>query len=340
MKLSDFDYHLPRALIAQQPAEPRDSSRLMVIGESIEHRRFYELVEYLQEGDVLVLNDTRVIPARLTGCKPTGGRVRALLLQEVERDTLWECFLQGKNIRPGLRLFFNGTKAQVLERTPEGRWLVRFKASARRLMEQVGEMPLPPYIKQELEDSSRYQTVYAARQGSIAAPTAGLHFTEQLLEKIRNMGVVLTTITLHVGAGTFLPVRTEDVSRHRMHEEYVTVSQQSADEINNRSGRLIVVGTTTLRALEAASQRGTVHSYEGWCDLFIHPPYAFQSPAEALVTNFHLPRSTLLMMVSAFAGRETILNAYRVAVEQGYRFYSFGDAMLIFRRHRDVRADM
>ncbi len=330
MNTSSFDYHLPKELIAQRPASPRDSSRLMVIKEEIEHKRFRELIEYLEGGDVLVLNDTKVIPARLVGFKPTGGRVKALLIRETDGN-LWECLLQGKKVRPDLTIHFNSSSARVVERRAEGRWLVEFRTPPRKLMERVGEMPLPPYIKREPVDPRQYQTVYATHHGSIAAPTAGLHFTEKLLQKIREMGVTITTITLHVGPGTFTPVTTDETNEHRMHPEEILITEKTADTINDRSGRLISVGTTTLRALETASRNGRLRAYNGCSDLFIHPPHTFKSQADALITNFHLPRSTLIMMVSAFAGIKRVLHAYQTAIEHKYRFYSFGDAMLITR---------
>jgi S-adenosylmethionine:tRNA ribosyltransferase-isomerase len=329
MKLSDFNYHLPKHLIAQRPANPRDSSRFMVVNRSIQHRRFKDLVDCLQKGDVLVVNDTKVLPAKLTGFKPTGGRVRVLLIKK-EDDGRWRCFLQGR-IRSGITLNFNGASAEVGERGDDGSWLVHFNTDPLELMHRIGEMPLPPYIKTHLENPQQYQTIYAAKEGSIAAPTAGLHFTPQLIRKIRERGVTIVPVTLHVGVGTFQPVKVEDITRHKMHAEYVTVTGEAADAINQREGRVIAVGTTTLRALEAASKQGVVGEYNDWCDLFIYPPYTFQSPTDALITNFHLPRSTLLMLVVAFAGRNRVMQAYHTAIKTGYRFYSFGDAMLLFK---------
>mgnify|MGYP000144320548 CR=1 FL=1 len=332
MNVSRFEYDLPRDLIAQRPASPRDSSRLMIVEEEILHKRFYELPQYLESGDVLVLNDTKVIPARLVGFKPTGGRVKALLIREIDGNgNLWECFLKGRKIKPDLKVHFKSSPARVVERLGEGRWLLEFRTPPRELLERYGEMPLPPYIKREPLDPNEYQTVYAKHEGSIAAPTAGLHFTEELLQRIRKMGVVITTITLHVGPGTFMPVRTDETTEHRMHPEEVTITEETAETINERSGRLIPVGTTTLRALETAFRNGRLRAYNGCTDLFIHPPYTFRSKADALITNFHLPRSTLIMMVSAFAGIKRVFHAYQTAITHKYRFYSFGDAMLITR---------
>jgi S-adenosylmethionine:tRNA ribosyltransferase-isomerase len=342
LKVSDFDYHLPKELIAKFPAEPRDSARLMVLhrdtGE-IEHRIFRDIVDYLVPGDVLVLNDTKVIPARLLGRLSTGAKVELLLLRQVEPD-LWEVMAKpAKKLKTGKELVFEGGLRGTVEGyAGEGRRLVRFRVpegvSFMELLEQVGHVPLPPYIEREErpEDRKLYQTVFASRPGAVAAPTAGLHFTEELLERLRDKGIIIKTVTLHVGPGTFKPVKVEEVEKHQMDYEVYSVPQETALEVNRakQEGRRVVsVGTTVVRTLEsAAGEDGTVKAGEGSTNLFIYPGYRFKV-VDALVTNFHLPRSTLIMLVSAFAGREKVLNAYREAVKEGYRFYSYGDAMFI-----------
>ncbi|MCL6479402.1 MAG: tRNA preQ1(34) S-adenosylmethionine ribosyltransferase-isomerase QueA [Peptococcaceae bacterium] len=341
MKVSDFDYSLPDQLIAQDPPLHRDESRLMVVrrdSDTLEHRRFKDILEYFHPGDVLVLNDTKVIPARLFGAREgSGGQVEVLLLREKE-ECLWEVLVRpGRRVRPGTALIFGEglLKGKVLEDTGEGGRLVRFESTVpfKEALDRIGKMPLPPYIKKYPADPQRYQTVYARSEGSVAAPTAGLHFTGELLDKIRDAGVRVVTVLLHVGLGTFRPVKVQDVEEHHMHAEYYEISRETAEVLNtaaqNRSGRIIAVGTTTVRCLEAGSDKaGQVRPGCGYTDLFIYPGYKFKVIG-GLVTNFHLPRSTLIMMVSAFAGRDKILRAYRQAVEERYRFFSFGDAMLI-----------
>ncbi len=341
MKVSDFDYYLPEDLIAQDPLACRDESRLMIIRKhslSFEHRKFKDIIEYLNSGDVLVLNDTRVIPARLTGVKEGAGvQVEVLLLRKKE-EGLWEVLVRpGRRVQPGSVLVFGEgvLKGTVLERTDAGGRLVRFESLLpfEQVLGKIGKMPLPPYIKKYPEDPWRYQTVYACRDGSVAAPTAGLHFTAMLLDKLKHAGVKLATVLLHVGLGTFRPVRAEHVEEHHMHEEYYEVSRETADLLNAAAeapaGRIIAVGTTTVRCLEtAAGETGRVQAGSGYTGVFIYPGYKFKV-VKGLVTNFHLPRSTLIMMVSALAGRDTVLQAYREAIERRYRFYSFGDAMLI-----------
>ncbi len=340
MKVSDFDYELPARLIAQDPLPHRDESRLMVVGRGggvFSHGKFKDIVDYLCPGDVLVLNDTKVIPARLEGVREdTGGRVEVLLLREAG-EGLWEALVKpGRRARLGSRLVFGegvmvGT---LLERTGAGGRLIRFECPAgfREAIEKLGKMPLPPYIKKYPGDPGRYQTVYARREGSVAAPTAGLHFTGDLLERIKDSGVKVLTVLLHVGIGTFRPVSVGEVENHRMHEEYYEISPDTAKAINavkDSGGRIIAVGTTTVRCLEAsAAGPGRVRAGSGLTDIFIYPGYRFKV-IQGMITNFHLPKSTLIMMVSAFAGRENILRAYREAVEREYRFFSFGDAMLI-----------
>jgi S-adenosylmethionine:tRNA ribosyltransferase-isomerase len=334
MKLSDFDYNLPKELIAQSPIEPRDSSRLMVLGKNIEHRRFSDIVDYFEEGDTLVLNDSRVIPAKLQGKKSTGGHVEALVISKSGLG--YECLIQGKNIREGTRLYFGELEATVLEvrKNPNtSRYLVDFNSNGNLndILEKIGEAPLPPYIKKKLDDKNRYQTVYSREKGSIAAPTAGLHFTEHLLDRIKEKGVSIAYVTLHVSPGTFTPVKAANIEDHHMEPEYISVSGESAEIINKTKGKLIAAGTTTVKALESSCVDGKIAAHDGFSQLFIYPPYVFKSNLDAIITNFHLPKSTLLMLVSAFAGRERLISAYDEAISKSYRFYSFGDAMLIFR---------
>ena len=340
MKTSDFSYHLPEHLIAQTPLERRDSSRLMVLpraGGPVEHDHFYNLKSYLRAGDCLVLNDTRVLPARLYGVKEGGGAaVEVLLLRRHEGET-WACIVRpGRRLREGAHVSF-GEGAMVGEIThvlEDGNRLIRFECAGIFLeaLERIGAMPLPPYITERLEDSERYQTVYARERGSAAAPTAGLHFTPALLSELSAMGIAVAKLTLHVGIGTFRPVKVEDVTSHVMHSEQYAVSEEAADTINAAraaGGRIIAVGTTSCRTLESvAGEDGTVRAASGSTDIFIYPGYRFKV-VDGLITNFHLPESTLIMLVSALCGRDRVLDAYRTAVEEQYRFFSFGDAMCI-----------
>lgn len=341
MRVDDFDYELPEELIAQVPLAARDASRLMVLTRSehrVEHRYFRDLPEYLRPGDVLVLNDTRVIPARLAATRPTGGKVEILLLTPRGGD-VWECLARpGRRARVGQTLTFAGGRMTglVLGKTEYGGRVLQLSAAAGldvdSLVDAVGEMPVPHYIKSRLDQPDRYQTVYARERGSAAAPTAGLHFTPELLRQIEDAGVTIARVTLHVGLGTFRPVKTERVEEHVMHSEHYEVPAQTAEAINSAraaGGRVVAVGTTTVRTLESsAGSDGRVMPGTGWTSIFIYPGYVFRA-VDAMVTNFHLPKSTLIMMVSAFAGREFVLDAYRLAVEEKYRFFSFGDAMLI-----------
>jgi S-adenosylmethionine:tRNA ribosyltransferase-isomerase len=327
MNLSDFDYTLPKDRIAQSPAEPRSSCRLMVLGDRIEHKRFYEIVDYFKEGDILVVNDSKVVPAKLVGRKETGGRVECLLVER--RGEEGTCLIRGKKIRPGTKMIFQkGLSAVVTDKLGD-KYGIRFEpqGALEELLERIGKPPTPPYIKREVEERE-YQTVYASKPGSIAAPTAGLHFTQELLEEIKDKGARIAFITLHVGIGTFSPVKVEDPRQHRMEAEYFEIDEENAKAINDGE-RLIACGTTTVKALESAFKNGKIQPVSGWSDLFIYPPYDFRAPIDGIITNFHLPKSTLLMLVCAYAGRERILNAYREAIEKGYRFYSLGDAMFI-----------
>ncbi len=340
MKTADFDYELPQELIAQDPLEQRDSSRLLILDKKTgerTHRIFHDIIDYLHEGDCLVINNTKVIPARLIGEREgTGGKVEVLLLKR-KTDNVWETLVKpGKKARPGMRLSFGGglLHAEVQEVVDEGNRLIRFEYEGifEQILDQLGQMPLPPYITHQLKDKNRYQTVYAKYEGSAAAPTAGLHFTEELLQQIQEKGVKIARVTLHVGLGTFRPVKVDDVTQHHMHTEFYHVSQEAADIINEtkkQGGRVICVGTTSCRTIESAADgQGVVQATEGDTDIFIYPGYQFKV-LDCLITNFHLPESTLLMLVSALAGKENIMAAYKEAVEMKYRFFSFGDAMFI-----------
>ena len=338
MKKSDFYFDLPERLIAQHPVSKRDTSRLMILDKengSIEHKHFFDIIDYLNENDCLILNDTRVLPARIFGVKQSTGAVVEFLLLKQLTATSWECIVKpGKKAREGAVFDFNGvfsgTVKQVLE---TGNRIIAFSFEGNFLeqLEKVGQMPLPPYIKEKLEDKERYQTVYSREPGSAAAPTAGLHFTEELLETIRQKGVKVGFVTLHVGLGTFRPVKAENIEDHVMHSEHYSIPQQTADIIRQtkeNGGRVIAVGTTSCRTLETAASSGGIRACEGDSKIFIYPGYTFQC-VDALITNFHLPESTLIMLVSALAGRENVLKAYQEAVSKEYRFFSFGDAMFI-----------
>lgn len=339
MKKSDFDFYLPEELIAQTPLEERDSSRLLVLDKAtgaLEHRHFYELPEFLSEGDCLVLNNSRVLPARLIGARETGGAVELVLLRDLGEGR-WECLSRpGRKTKPGTKLVFGGGEltAEVESVAEGGNRIVRFDYEGifLEVLERLGKMPLPPYIKEELNDPERYQTVYSRELGSAAAPTAGLHFTQELLDKIAAKGVKVCYVTLHVGLGTFRPVKEDEIEQHEMHSEFCIVPEDTAQIISETKqcgGRVVAVGTTSCRTLESfAKDNGTIEPSSGWTDIFIYPGYKFKC-IDALVTNFHLPESTLIMLVSALAGREHVLNAYKVAVEERYRFFSFGDAMFI-----------
>lgn len=343
MKTSDFYYDLPEELIAQEPLADRASSRLMVVHkdtEKLEHRHFRDIKEYLHPGDCLIINDTRVLPARLYGERVgTGAHIEVLLLVRKDINT-WEVLVRpGKKARPGDRISFGGGKlvAEVLETIEGGNRIIRFEYEGvfESILDELGEMPLPPYITHKLEDKERYQTVYAKHDGSAAAPTAGLHFTPELLEEIRQMGVEIAHVTLHVGLGTFRPVKAEDILDHEMHSEYYVVEEDQA-EIMNRArangGRIIAVGTTSTRTLESVTdENGIVHAGSGWTKIFIYPGYRFKA-IDCLITNFHLPESTLIMLVSALMGKDLVMRAYEEAVKEKYRFFSFGDACLFLTK--------
>ena len=340
MKTSDFYYDLPEELIAQTPLQKRDTSRLLALNRvtgEIAHKHFYDILDYLNPGDCLVMNDSRVLPARLLGHRPTGGAVEVLLLRDLG-DKKWECLVKpGRKMQVGNEVIFGNGEltATVVEVQETGNRVVEFHYEGifLEVLERLGKMPLPPYIKEELQDQERYQTVYSRSVGSAAAPTAGLHWTNELLDKAREKGVKTAFVTLHVGLGTFRPVKVEDVTNHHMHSELCMISQETADILNQtraEGGRIICVGTTSCRTLESlVKEDGTFEAGSKWTEIFIFPGYEFKA-MDALITNFHLPESTLVMLVSAFAGRENVLNAYAEAVKERYRFFSFGDSMCIF----------
>lgn len=340
-KLHDYDYHLPEELIGQSPREPRDHARLMLVdrkNHKIEHKHFYDIIDYLNEGDILVRNSTKVIPARLFGHKDTGGVLEILLIKRIDLNT-WECLLRpAKKLKLGQKLYIGSNNeliAELIEIKEDGNRVLKFeyKGAFEEVLDKLGNMPLPPYIVESLKDKQRYQTVYAQRGESVAAPTAGLHFTKELLEKIEKKGIQIVDIFLEVGLGTFRPVQTEDVLDHKMHEEMFEIPIQAAEIINKAKSegkRIISVGTTSTRALESSvDESGKVIAQKGNTDIFIYPGYKFKV-VDALITNFHLPKSTLLMLVSAFASREFMLDVYKTAVEEKYHFFSFGDAMFIY----------
>lgn len=340
MDVKDFDYALPKELIAQDPLEDRSASRLMVLGKKngeVSHRHFTDILDYLNPGDCLVLNNTKVIPARLYGLKKdTNAGIEILLLKRLEND-IWETLVKpGKKAKKGTELLFGDglLTAEVIDVVEEGNRLIQFHYEGifEEILDALGQMPLPPYITHELKDKNRYQTVYAKYDGSAAAPTAGLHFTEELLKQVKQRGVEIAEVTLHVGLGTFRPVKVENVLEHHMHSEFYRISEAAAETINRakeNGHKIISVGTTSTRTLEsAADENGRLREMSGWTDIFIYPGYQFKV-IDGLITNFHLPQSTLVMLVSAFAGRESVLNAYQMAVKEQYRFFSFGDAMLI-----------
>ena len=339
MKTSDFWYDLPEELIAQTPLEQRDTSRLRVLDRvsgKVKHQHFYDIIDYLQPGDCLVMNDSRVLPARLLGHRPTGGAVEVLLLKDLGQKK-WECLCKpGRKMQVGSQVIFGNGEltAVVTEVREDGNRVVEFQYEGifLEVLERLGKMPLPPYIRAELADQERYQTVYSREVGSAAAPTAGLHFTNELLEKIREKGVTTAFVTLHVGLGTFRPVKAENISEHHMHSELCMISKETADVLNRtkeQGGRIICVGTTSCRTLESlVNEDGTFEEKSKWTEIFIYPGYQFKA-MQGLITNFHLPESTLVMLVSAFAGRQNVLSAYEQAVQERYRFFSFGDAMFI-----------
>lgn len=340
MDLKDFNYDLPEELIAQDPLEDRSSSRLMVLHKDtgrIEHKIFRDIIDYLNPGDCLVINDTKVIPARLMGIKEDTGAAIEVLLLKRNADDVWECLVKpGKKARTGARIVFGEglLVGEIVDVIEDGNRMIKFHYEGifEEILDKLGQMPLPPYITHKLQDKNRYQTVYARNEGSAAAPTAGLHFTKELLEKIKEKGVNVVSITLHVGLGTFRPVKVDKIEEHRMHTETFNISKEAADTINRAraaGGRVIAVGTTSCRTLEsAAADDGTIPARSGDTDIFIYPGYKFKA-IDCLITNFHLPESTLIMLVSALAGRDNIMNAYETAVKERYRFFSFGDAMFI-----------
>lgn len=339
MKTSDFYYDLPEELIAQTPVEPRDQSRLLVFNKEtgdLLHKHFYDVFDYLKAGDCLVLNDTRVLPARIFGTRVDTGSIVEFVLLKQKQQNVWECLAgPGKKAKVGHKFTFSDKlSAEVIEVLDDGNRIVKFNPNGEffAVLDEVGQMPLPPYIKEKLQDKERYQTVYSRELGSAAAPTAGLHFTKEILAKLKERGVNIAYVTLHVGLGTFRPVKVDDVTEHKMHSEHYSITQENADIINNtkqNSGRVICVGTTSCRTVESAMQKfGEIKECSDDTSIFIYPGYTFKC-MDGLITNFHLPESTLIMLVSAFAGYEKTMNAYNVAVKERYRFFSFGDAMII-----------
>lgn len=353
MKLQDFDYNLPKELIAQTPMNPRDHSRLLVLDKKsgeITHKRFYDIVEYLQAGDILILNNSKVFPARLIGAKKESGGKMEVFLHHFEKDKVWQCLVGGRGAKPGLEIEFSKKLVgKILKNNEDGTWLVEFNKSRvelMKLLDKIGLMPLPPYIDRKadvggrISDKMSYQTVFGDEKkvGSVAAPTAGLHFTPELLKKIKAKGVKIDYVTLHVGLGTFAPVKVDDVKTHKMHAEWVEINKTTLEKIvkiKNAGGRVITVGTTSTRSLEAAFRnieiknlKSKILNFQGWVDIFIYPGYKFKV-VDCLITNFHLPKSTLLMLVSALAGKKNIDKAYQVAIREKYRFFSYGDAMII-----------
>ena len=341
MNLSDFDYFLPKELIAQKPISRRDESRLMAVSKSkIEHKKFKNVIDYFSKGDVLVVNDTKVFPAKLVGKKETGGIVKILLVRQVD-DFTWECMTQGRNL-DNKKIHFESLKNSdnskinfygTLTKNPNNKnnlQYIVFPKKINALLDKIGKAPLPPYIKSDAS-IERYNTIYSKNEGSIAAPTAGLHFTKDIINKLKKKGAVIASITLHVGLGTFLPVKTDSISNHKMHPEHFSISKETADKINSRKGSLFVVGTTSIRALESAVENGKAAPRTGETSLFIYPGYKWKLDYKGLLTNFHLPKSTLLMLVCAFMGKERIFEAYSEAIRKKYRFYSFGDGMILLK---------
>ncbi len=327
-RIDDFDFELPDELIAQKPFEPRDHSRLMVIDDKIEHRMFYELPYYLKKGDVMVFNDTKVIRAKFYARKETGGRVTLILLDPKEKTFIF----MGKNPRIGLKIYINDIPGEIIEKN-EGICKIDFKVDMDELIKNYGETPLPPYIKEKIENDNLYQTVYSKNDGSIAAPTAGLHFTEKLLNEIDQIGVKRVYLTLHISYSTFKPMKKEDMFKENLHEEFYSIPEETAKIVNKAEGRVIAVGTTVVRAMETSSVDVSLYPGFGKTDIFIKPPYNFKSKIHAMITNFHIPRSSLIMLVTAFGGYERVMNAYSIAIKEKYRFYSFGDAMLLFKKN-------
>lgn len=331
MNLSDFDYFLPKELIAQKPLSKRDESKLMAVSkDKIEHKKFKDITGYFSKGDVLVINNTKVFPAKLTGKKETGGIAKVLLIRQIG-DLTWECMAQGKNLE-NKKIIFKNKIYGIIKKSSgnlnNGKTPIVFSKKVNGLLDKIGNAPLPPYIKSDAS-IKRYNTIYSKNNGSIAAPTAGLHFTKEILNRLRKRGVVIASITLHVGLGTFLPVKTDDLLNHKMHPEHFRISKETADKINSRKGNLFVVGTTSMRALESAAESGKVKPKSGETALFIYPGYRWKLNYKGLITNFHLPKSTLLMLVCAFMGKERIFKAYKEAIRKRYGFYSFGDAMIL-----------
>jgi len=325
MNINDFNYELPKELIAQYPLRPRSSSKLMILQEDkIFHKHFYDIIDYFKEGDVLVVNNSKVIKARLKGKKETGGKIEVLL-----ENNEW-CLIKGKKISRGMYLFFDKNIIGIVEDKKKNKFKIKFNKDIKKVIEEIGELPTPPYVRKKINSDDEYQTIYAKKEGSIAAPTVGFHFDEQLLEKLKQKGIKIANICLHVSFSTFLPVKEEDYTKHEMYNEYYEIDEENAGIINNAE-RLFVVGTTTMKCLESAAENGNVIAKKDFSNLFIYLGYKFKLNYAGMLTNFHLPKSTLLLLVSAFYGKERILNAYKEAIKEKYRFYSFGDAMLLLK---------
>src|SRR3989344_1563202 len=323
MKLSEFDYKLPKELIAQEPLKNRCESRLMIVGEKIEHKKFADVADYFNKDDILALNNTKVFPARIFGKKQTGGKVEILLIKK-KTQKQWTCLCSGKNISKGTKIYFDFKIEGTISKKQNYDITITFNKKIDDLLDKIGQMPTPPYIKTKLTQNERYNTVFAKKQGAIAAPTAALHFTQDLLDKIKQKGVKIVYVTLHVGLGTFLPVKEEDITKHKMHSEYFEINKKTADTINNRKAKLFVCGTTTLRALESScDETGNVNAMKKFTNIFIYPPHNFKLKFDGMITNFHLPKSTLLMLISAIIGREKVLDAYSIAINEKYKFFSF-----------------
>ncbi len=334
MKLSDFDYYLPKELIAHEPLKNRDCSRLMVLkGNKIFHKKFYNIIDYLKKDDILVINETKVIAAKLTGKKETGGKVEIIVYSF--KKNIAECLVKGKRIKINLILFFKKDINSTVIDKKNNLFVLKFNKNIKNIMKLIGEMPTPPYVKKKLKKKSRYQTIYSKKLGSIASPTAGLHFTKRLLKKIEKKGVKIAKICLHVSYSTFYPIKTENIKEHKMEPESFEIKKEDAEIINNRKGNLFIVGTTTMKTLEtAADSNGKIKPIKGFSELFIYPGYNFKTKVKGFITNFHLPKSTLILLVSTFYGKDKILNAYKEAIKRKYRFYSFGDAMLLLKENK------
>ncbi|MDO8740441.1 MAG: tRNA preQ1(34) S-adenosylmethionine ribosyltransferase-isomerase QueA [Candidatus Woesearchaeota archaeon] len=333
MKLSDFDYKLEKSFIAQHPVEPKDHSKLMVVkNNKIEHKQFYNIIDYLKKGDVLVINETKVLSNRIIGNKTTGGKAE-LIINKKLKNNICECLIKTRKPKTGAEFIFkNKIKGKIINKKGN-LFIVQFNKNINKIIERIGELPTPPYVKSKIKKDTEYQTVYSSVKGSLAAPTAGLHFTKNLLKKLKNKGVKIAKLTLHISFSTFSHIREEDFTKHKMDPEYFSISKKNAETINKRRGRLFVVGTTSLKALESLNKNKKITAKSGYSNLFIYPGYAFKNKVDGFITNFHLPKSSLLLLTCAFYGRKNMLNAYEEAIKHNYRFFSFGDAMLLLKEN-------